>query len=155
EGLELGKTQGEDGMVFDITLTLPGLFGMVDLMKEAKRLDVKAYVKIVYAFDPSVLMSPFALPKEILHPLIDQLILDLKPYITPKTSILIQTLNEMKNRPTFREQYPDWKEGFKRGKDFAQALARIRKDGENGRLRIEDIYARNPEVLAWWEGRYE
>lgn len=153
EGVELGKTQGDDGMVFDVTLTLPGLFGMVDLMKEAKRLDVKAYVKIVYAFDSSVLMSPFALPKEVLHSLIDDLIKELIPFVTPKTSILIQTLKEMKNRPTFREQYPDWQEGFKRGKQFAQTLADIRRDGEGGRLRIEDIYAQHPDVLAWWEGR--
>lgn len=153
-GVPYISQRGFDSLAMDLTLTLPGLFSLEDLLKEARRLNVKMYVKIVYSFDSSVLLSPLALPKEILHPILNDLICNLAPICDEKTSVLIETLRELKKRPTFMEEYPDWKEGFKKGKHALQDLARIRGDGTKGRLTFEDIISTNPEVLKWWEGAY-
>jgi hypothetical protein len=52
------------------------------------------------------------------------------------------------------EEYTDWKGGFVRGKNFMQDLARLRGDGTRGRLRIEDIFSEETEIMRWWEGKY-
>jgi hypothetical protein len=110
------------------------------------------YVKLVYAFDPSILMSPLALPAEVLHPMLDRLITQLTPLADDKTMVLIETLHDLRQRKTFMEEYPHWKDGFKNGKKFLQELAKIRGDGTRGRLRMEDILAAEPAALKWWEG---
>lgn len=150
-GLPYLRQRGEHSLAMDLTLTLPGLFDLENLLQVALDLDVVLYVKIVYAFDPSIMMSPLALPKEVLHPLLDRIITNIRPKVTPKTQVLLETLEELKRRPTFQEEYSDWKEGFARGKRYMQELARIRGDGERGRLRYEDILAMDPAALAWWE----
>lgn len=150
-GLKYVPLRGEDSLVMDVTLTLPGLFGMKELFDLALELDVKMYVKIVYAFDASIVNSPFALPRPLLAELLDDLIDHVRPRVNRKTKVLLDTLEEMKQRPTFEEQWPgEFKEGFRRGRDFQQRLGLWRKDGESGRLRIEDIYQMRPGVLEWW-----
>ena len=146
--------RGPHSLAMDLTVTLPGLFGVRELLKHALELDVTMYVKIVYAFDPSVLLSPLSLPREILHPLLDELINDVRPLVNDKTFVLLETLEQLKLRPTFMEEYPDWKDGFVRGKNYLQDLARLRGDGTRGRLRLEDILAASPAALRWWEGAY-
>ncbi len=153
-GLEYIPQRGFDSLVMDLTITLPGLFVLEELIKHARRMNVKMYVKIVYSFDSSVLLSPFALPKEVLHPILNQLILNLTPIVDEKTVDVVHTLKEMKNRKTFMEEYPNWKEGFKQGKRTLQDIAKIRGDGKNGRLSYEDILLADKEALRWWEGKY-
>ena len=145
------KRGREDSMVMDLTLTLPGLFGVRELFDLARSLEVKMYVKIVFAFDPSIVLSPFALPRAVLDKYLDSLIEYIQPRVEWRTQALLDTLVEMKKRPTFAEQYPDtYKEGFQRGRENMRRLADWRGDGMEGRLRIEDIYRESNEVLAWW-----
>lgn len=147
------KRGRQDSIVMDVTLTLPGLFGMKELLDEANRLDVKVYVKIMFAFDPSVVLSPFALPRDVLDEVLDDLIAYVQPRTNDKNRALYDTLIEMKRRPTFRERYPDsWQQGFESGRRYQRLLGQRRADGEAGRLRLEDIYAQSPRVLAWWNG---
>lgn len=153
-GVPFIKLRGPDSLVMDLTLTLPGLFGIEKLLDHANRLNVKMYVKIVFAFDPSVMMSPLALPKGLLVPFLDKLIARIEPKINPRTMVLLETLQALKERQTFMEEYVNWKDGFVRGRNFMQDLARLRGDGTRGRLRIEDIFAEEPEILRWWEGKY-
>ncbi|AGH96562.1 twitch domain-containing radical SAM protein [Pseudobdellovibrio exovorus] len=150
-GLPYMKKRGADSLIMDVTLTLPGLFGMKELHDLAIELDVKMYVKIVFAFDPSIVLSPFAAPKKVLHSILDDLLREIEPKANSKTMVLVETLKEMKNRPTFEEAYPDtYQEGFLRGRDQQRRLARYRKDGEESRLTIEQIYERNPALSQWW-----
>jgi hypothetical protein len=54
----------------------------------------------------------------------------------------------MKNRLTFAEQWPDThEEQFKNGRNYQNQLDVIRNDTIN----ISTIYARDPELLEWWE----
>ncbi len=155
EGATYITPEGKKDMFFDLTLTLPGLFSVYDLAKVATELNVSIYPKLVYAFDSSLLMSPLALPRNILENIIDKVISDVYSLDNPKMSPLIQLLENVKTRKTFREDYPDWREGFNKGKEKLQEIAKIRKDGENGRLKIKDIFSSNSEVLNWWGNKYE
>ena len=150
-GLPFVEERGLDSLVMDVTLTLPGLFSLVDLLKTANELKVKMYVKIVFAYDPSILLSPFALPRNILHPFLDDLMAECFPLINSSTNELFKTLQEMKRRPTFQEQYPNWEKGFIEGRDYLQKIAKIRGDGTEGRLSIEKIYSARRDVLDWWQ----
>ena len=64
---------------------------------------------------------------------------------------LVNTLSEMKNRPTFAEQFPDTHEQqFKNGKGYQDRLDQIRQE----QFRLKDIYRADPELYDWW-CRYE
>lgn len=140
----------EDRVVMDVTLTLPGLIHVEELLDYANATDSKLYVKLVYAFDPTIMLSPFALPREVLDPLIDRILNRIRPKISERTQALFDTIQEIKARPTFSEQFPDWEAGFAEGRRRLERLADWRGDGIEGRVRLEDIYAAEPDVLAWW-----
>ena len=48
-------------MRIDFTLTLPGLFEIVNICKLARELDVDILAKVVFAFTPDIAMSPLFL----------------------------------------------------------------------------------------------
>jgi len=94
----------------------------------------------VFGFTPDIIFSPLALPKSLLHPWIDELI--------PTTSGAMQDiLVQLKNRPTFQEQWPnEWEQGLAKGKARVLQLESIRKDT----FTMNDILANRPDVLEWW-----
>ena len=62
-------------------------------------------------------------------------------------STMRDVLVQLKNRPTFQEQWPDrWEQGLKRGKDRILKLEQIRTQ----QVTMTDILSRRPEVLEWW-----
>ena len=68
DGMFLLDKYGHDAIVFDVTLTTPGLFGLKDMFDKVTELDVKSYFKFTYAFDPTKIIAPTALPKHITIP---------------------------------------------------------------------------------------
>jgi len=101
----------------------------------------------MFAFHADIVMSPFAWPRHILDRKINELLDYMKPMATPKQYTLIKTLEEMLNRPTFAEQWPDVHETeFKKGKSYQDKLDIIRKE----KITIADIYAEDTELSAWW-----
>ena len=146
EGLFLVDQFGDDAMVFDVTLTTPGLFYLKDLFHEAFRLNVKSYFKFTFAFDPSVVMSPMCLPKHISKPLCESLISEFAPYTTWKNRVYTDSLNNLINRESFDEQWPDtYRSGLKRGKEFQEFLDEKR----NSKIMFRDtLYG---DALEWWD----
>jgi Iron-sulfur cluster-binding domain len=139
---------GKDKMIFDLTITGPGMFALKDLFDLSRELDVKLETKIMFAFHPDIVFSPFAWPKNILHRKIDELLNYMIPLATHKQMTLINTLKEMKNRPTFEEQWPDiYEREFKNGKSYQDKLDRIRQE----EVRLEDIYMYDTELYNWWK----
>jgi len=126
----------------DFTLTLPGMFEVTRIEQLSRQLDVDVLAKVVFSFGPDIVMSPLALPRELLHPWIDE-------HISGKTTgALRDVLAQLKTRPTFAEQWPDtYKSGLIKGKQRIQRLEEIRKDVYT----MEDILAERPEVLKWWK----
>lgn len=150
QGLELPG--GKDRMLLDLTITGPGMFSLKDLFDLSLELDVKIETKIMFAFHPDIVFSPFAWPRHILDRHIDELLNYMEHKSTNKQATLIRTLNEMKSRPTFQEQWPDiWKQSFKNGNHYQLQLDKIR----NEKLTMLDIYAKDDELFNWWKTTYE
>ena len=129
-------------MRIDFTLTLPGMFEVGRMQELAKNLRVGLLAKVVFGFSPDIVMSPLALPRELLDPWIDEL----------KHSIdkgaLSDVLDQLKIRPTFAEQFPEtYTKGLIKGKKRILELEKIRKDVYT----MRDILAERPAVLKWWD----
>jgi hypothetical protein len=97
---------GRSSIALDVTLTLPGLFSMKEMFDLAVELDSQVLTKIIFAFDPAIVLSPLALPQNILHPILDDLIHYIKQRVTLKTKSLLDTFIELKQRQTFDQQFP-------------------------------------------------
>ena len=139
EGLNYAQSRRQ--MRIDFTLTLPGMFEVENITRLSQDLNVDILAKVVFGFTPDIIFSPLALPKELLHPWVDELL--------PKTSGAMQdVLNQLKNRPTFQEQWPnEWGQGLAKGKQRVLQLESIRED----KFTMKDILANRPDVLEWWE----
>jgi hypothetical protein len=146
QGLE--APGGKHKMLFDLTITGPGMFSLKDLFDLSLELDVRIETKIMFAFHPDIVFSPFAWPRHILDRKVDELLAYMEPRATGKQATLINTLHEMKNRPTFAEQWPETHEQqFKNGKGYQDRLDQIRQE----QYRLEDIYKMDNELYDWWK----
>lgn len=146
--LFLNDKYGQYGIAFDLTITTPGLFSLKSLFDLAVELDVNTLIKTTFAFDGSVTMCPQVLPRELFNEVIDDILDYIRPKVAvnPKHANWIECLEDLKNRETFEEKYPDWKEALVRGK---QNLTRVDKWRKNENT-LEEIYSENPKVLNWW-----
>jgi hypothetical protein len=124
----------------DFTLTLPGMFEVENVMQLAQETDTDILAKVIFSFTPDIVMSPLALPRELLDPWLDEL-------ITICSGEMHNVLTQLKTRPTFAEQWPDtWKTALAAGKRRALKLEQIRND----KFTMADILAGRPEILTWW-----
>jgi hypothetical protein len=128
-------------MRIDFTLTLPGMFEIEKIARLAETEGVDVLAKVIFSFSPDIVMSPLALPREILHPWVDE-------YLTIETgSSLRDILVQLKTRPTFEEQWPnEYRAAIARGKARVLKLEQIRTQ----RVTMTDILSERPAVLKWW-----
>lgn len=128
-------------MRLDFTLTLPGLFEVENMCRLSNELGVDILAKVIFAFSPNIVLSPLALPRSILNRVVDQLI--------PNTHGAMQDiLVQLKNRPTFEEQWPDtYKQGLALGKQSLLKLEEIRND----KFTLSDILIQDPEIYEWYQ----
>ena len=138
-GLEIARYRRQ--MRLDFTLTLPGLFEVEPMQRTADELGVDILAKVVFSFTPDIVMSPLALPREILDRKIDELV--------PATrGALRDVLLQLKQRPTFAEQWPDqYQTGLARGKARVLKLEQIRNDS----FTMNDILATDADIYRWWQ----
>ncbi len=131
----------------DFTLTTPGLFEVQAIQNLAQELGVDVLAKVVFSFTPDIIMSPLALPRDILDPWIDE-ILDSSPQgAVPVKGSLRDILLQLKTRPTFAESWPDtYQAGLRRGKARILQLEQIRGDTYT----FKDIMSLRPQALEWW-----
>jgi hypothetical protein len=129
-------------MRIDFTLTLPGLFQVENINALAQSLDVDVLAKVVFSFSPDIIMSPLALPRSLLDATVDELV-DRLP-----AGALQDVLLQLKQRPTFQEQWPDsWQQGLIAGKDRVLRLEKIRND----KFTMAHILSARPEIQEWYE----
>lgn len=129
-------------MRIDFTLTLPGLFEVRNIDALSKQLGVDILAKVVFSFTPNIILSPLALPRSILDPLLDELAAD----ITSRA--LRDVLLQLKSRPTFEEQWPEsWREGLVQGKKRQLRLEQIRND----KFTLDKILHNDPAIHEWWQ----
>ena len=85
-------------------------------------------------------MSPLALPRNLLDKWLDELI----PSVD---GALKDVLVQLKNRPTFAEQWPDqYEAGLQKGKARILKLEQIRTQD----LTMTDILSARHDILDWW-----
>jgi hypothetical protein len=140
QGLEIARHPRQ--MRIDFTLTLPGLFEVERIQNLADELGVDILAKVVFSFTPDILLSPLALPRNILEPTLDKLI-DRLP-----TGALQDVLVQLKTRSTFEEQWPDtWQAGLVKGKQRVLKLEQIRGDIYT----LEDILKTDKKIYDWYQ----
>ena len=137
EGLTYAKNRRQ--MRIDFTLTLPGLLEIKNITQLAQELDVDILAKVVFSFTPDIILSPLALPRRLLNQRIDEL-------APLATGALKDVLLQLKNRPTFEEQWPEtFAKELVKGKARMLQLETIR-----GGMTLADILAQDPDILKWY-----
>ena len=130
-------------MRIDFTLTLPGMFEVERIEQLSQELDVDVLAKVIFSFSPDIIMSPLALPREILHSWVDEITDQLKVSGSALRDILVQ----LKSRPTLQEQWPnEYQAALAKGKARVLKLEQIRTQS----ITMTDILSQRPDVLEWW-----
>ena len=128
-------------MRIDYTLTLPGMFEVERIERLSATYGVQVLAKVVFSFSPDIVMSPLALPRELLEPWIDEILHSIDK------GALSDILVQLKTRPTFAEQWPnEYKEALQRGKARVLKLESIRDNPTT----MEQILYNRSDVLKWW-----
>lgn len=127
-------------MRVDFTLTLPGMFEVDAIQQMADGFGVDVLAKTVFAFSPDVMMSPLILPRRLLEPWVDELL------VTARGSMR-EVLQQVKTRPTCEEQWPDqYQAGIIKGKKYTEKIESVRKSPTS----MSKILSRRPDVAEWW-----
>ena len=128
-------------MRLDFTLTLPGMFEIANMEKLAQDYNVELLSKVIFSFGPDIVMSPLALPRELLHAWIDELL----PQCS--TQVMRDMLTQLRTRPTFAEQWPEqYQAGIANGKARVLKLEQIRTQ----KVTMTDILSTRKDILEWW-----
>jgi len=138
-GLDIATNQRQ--MRLDFTLTLPGMFEVDAMERLSQTYGVQLLAKVIFSFSPDIVMSPLALPRDILESWIDELLPD-------TTGTMQDILMQLKNRPTFEEQWPDqYREGLAKGKARVLKLESIRTQS----ITMDEILSKRKDVYEWWK----
>jgi len=134
EGLAVAKTSRE--MRLDYTITMPGLLELKNMFDLSRELDTEILTKVMFTFSDDEVLSPLALPKELLHIIIDEALAYMEPLATRKQRALIDVITNLKKRETFTPT--------KKGKERQERIDQIRKQN------ITKILSRDKRILDWW-----
>lgn len=136
EGMAVAKTARE--MRLDYTITMPGLLELKNMFDLSRELDTEILTKVMFTFSNDEILSPLALPKELLHTLIDEALAYMEPLASHKQRALIDVIKNLKNRETFT--------ATKKGKQRQESIDKIRRQD------ITKILSKDERVLDWWTG---
>ena len=136
EGMAVSKTSRE--MRLDYTITMPGLLELKNMFDLSRELDTEILTKVMFTFSNDEILSPLALPKELLHTLIDEALAYMEPLASHKQRALIDVIKNLKNRETFT--------ATKKGKQRQESIDKIRRQD------ITKILSKDERVLDWWTG---
>jgi len=130
----------------DLTMTMPGMVGLQELLDAAEEIDVDLLAKRVFGFDPTNLWSPMCLPRAILDRIVDDFI-DKNKRRLKNHIYLYSALKDLKQKPTYEETYghDKYKEGLVAGKKTIERLDRVRSTD------IKKILVKDKEILEWWK----
>tara|TARA_E500000178_G_scaffold214839_1_gene212188 strand:- start:3528 stop:4811 length:1284 start_codon:yes stop_codon:yes gene_type:complete len=134
EGMAVAKTARE--MRLDYTITMPGLLELKNMFDLSRELDTEILTKVMFTFSNDEILSPLALPKQLLHTLIDEALAYMEPLASHKQRALIDVIKNLKNRETFT--------ATKKGKQRQLSIDKIRRQD------ITKILSRDQRVLEWW-----
>ena len=141
------KTHGHKRMQLDLTITLPGLFDLENMVKLSNELNIELLTKQVFNFSNNNAMSPLFMPYDIMSEMIDNVRDKTIRYKNKNLNNFFGQLNEMQkqkrnNNLVYSEQ--EYMKGQKSGKAEIERLDRIRGTD------IKKILAKNNKALEWW-----
>ena len=126
----------------DFTLTLPGLFEIERIVQLAQEHDTEILAKLIFSFGPDIVLSPLALPRELLDPTVDRILTHVP------LGALRDVLLQLKQRHTFEEQWPEsYAAGLVCGKQRVLKLEAVRQDT----LCLGHILSADPDIKAWYD----
>jgi hypothetical protein len=126
----------------DFTLTLPGLFDIENIQQLAQETHSEILAKVVFSFTPDIILSPLALPRELLDKKVNSLVANMP------AGALRDVLLQLKNRPVFAEQWPsEYQAGLVQGKQRVLKLEEIRGDTYT----LADILSADKEIYDWYQ----
>ena len=130
-------------MRIDFTLTLPGMTEVAAIERLCQELHVALLAKVVFSFSPDIIMSPLALPRHLLDPWLDELIV--QSTVPTMRNLLI----ELKSKPCYEEQYSaeQYQQGLAKGKQRVLKLESIR----TCKTSMSQILQQRPQVHDWWK----
>ena len=137
----LAHRQHRRQMRIDFTLTLPGMLEVERIQQLAQDLDSDVLAKMIFSFTPDIVMSPLALPREVLDHWVDST----APRLAP--GALQDVVLQLKQRPVFAEQWPDqYQRALIKGK---ARLSRI--DAIRGRAGLSEILQQDKNLYDWYQ----
>ena len=123
-------------MRLDYTITMPGLLELKNMFDLSQALDTEILTKVMFTFSDDEILSPLALPKVLLHTIIDEALDYIEPRATWKQRALIEVIKNLKTRETFTPT--------QKGKKRQEYLDKIRKQD------ITKILSKDKRILDWW-----
>jgi len=134
-------------MRLDFTLTLPGLFEVENMFWLSKELNTQLLAKVTFAFSPDIIMSPLALPRNVLERILNDILIRIRPYVDRHQQPLIDVLEQLLLRPTLQEEYTtDYMQGMCKGKERILALESIREQP----ITMDEILQQDEGMYDWW-----
>jgi hypothetical protein len=134
EGLSVSTNPRQ--MRLDYTITMPGLLELKNMFDLSQQLNTEVLTKVMFTFSDDEIMSPLALPKELLHTIIDEALEYMEPRATSRQRALIDVIKNLKTRDTFTPT--------QKGKNRQLYLDKIRKQD------ITKILSKDKRILDWW-----
>ena len=124
-------------MRLDYTITMPGLLEIKNMFDLSQELNTEVLTKVMFTFSNDEILSPLALPKKLLHTILNESLEYMEPRATAKQRALIEVIKNLKTRETFTPT--------KRGKLRQMYLDKIRKQD------ITKILSKDKRILDWWK----
>ena len=129
----------------DLTITMPGMVGLQEMLDTAEELDVDLLAKRVFGFSADNIWSPMCLPRNLLDDIVDEFI-DKNKKRLGKHIYFFSALQDLKKKPTYDQTYKEnYAEGLAEGKKRVLQLDKIRNTN------IENIIKRDSRILKWWK----
>lgn len=129
-----------------ITITLPGLLYIKDLAEFIVQEELDYDVHICHSNGPHDLLSPMILPRELLHPLVDNAMRELNDLDNTRLDGLFKNISKLIERRSISEEFPEnFEERFSACRKF------YLKKEEGSSLSLESIYgAKSIDIKNWW-----
>ena len=134
-------------MQLDLTITLPGLFDLENMVHLSNDLNIELLTKQVFNFTNDNAMAPLFMPYDIMSEIIDDARSKTIKYKNPHLKNFFNQLDEMQSQKRNNEliySEEEYKIGQKKGKAEVERLDKIRKTD------IKKILAKNKKALEWW-----
>jgi len=140
---------GRKTIDLDLTITLPGLFDLENMVKMSVDLgNLELLTKQVFNFSPDNAMAPLFMPYDIMKEIIEDVLSKTLKYKNQKTKAFfdqLQTMLDQKRNNELVYQSDEYSRGQKRGKGWIERLDKIRGTD------ITNILGKNKKALEWWK----